>query len=94
VVNVGVTKALLNKIVAPLDVLARTTLVPVVTAPLNVAPFELATVNVRSDVEAPICPDTAIVPPVPELIVKDCVLAVVPLIELLNEILFEVLFYL
>ena len=88
VVNVGVTKAPLNKIVAPLDVLARTTLVPVVTAPLNVAPFELATVNVRSDVEVPICPDTAIVPPVPELIVKDCVLAVVPLIELLNTISF------
>ncbi len=54
VVKVGVTKAPLNKIVALLDVLARTTLVPVVTAPLNVVPFELAIVNVRSDVEVPI----------------------------------------
>ena len=54
VVKVGVVNAPLNKIVAPLDVLAITTLVPVVTAPVNVVPFELATVNVRSDVDVPV----------------------------------------
>ena len=54
VVKVGVVNAPLNKIVAPFDVLAITTLVPVVTAPVNVAPFEFVKVNVDSDVEVPV----------------------------------------
>ena len=54
VVRVGVVNAPLNKIVVPLEVLLRTTLVPVVTAPVNVAPFEFVRVNVNSDVEVPV----------------------------------------
>ena len=54
VVRVGVVNAPLNKIVAPLDVLVITTLVPVVTAPVNVAPFEFVRVKVKSDIEVPV----------------------------------------
>ena len=78
VVKVGVINAPLKLIV--FVVLVRTTLVPVVTAPVKVVLPELVTVRVASVVPLPIAPFILIAPAV--LKAKDSVLACVPLIEL------------
>ena len=84
VVKVGVLTLFKNDTVAALAVLLSTMLVPVVTAPVKVAPPEWVRVKVASGVVAPIAPLTVTIPPVPALMLKDSVLLVVPLMLLLN----------
>jgi hypothetical protein len=78
VVRVGVVKAPLKVIAVASVVSVRTTLVPVVTAPLKVAPLLLVTVRVASEVPVPIVLLAAIAPPVPAFKLRLCVLASVP----------------
>ena len=74
---------------APEEVFVITILVPVFTAPLNVAPPELVIVNVDNEV-APMAPLTLMVPEEPLLIVSAWVLALVPLTALLKLMLLPV----
>ena len=88
-VNVAVVRLPLKVTKVPEEVFVITILVPVVIAPLNVAPPELVIVNVDNEV-APIAPLTLMVPVEPLLIVSAWVLALVPLTVLLKLMLLPV----
>ena len=79
VVSTGVLKLSAKRMVWPATVSLNTTLVPVVTALLNVAPLLLVNVKVLSDVVCPTAPVTLTAPVVPAFKLSDSVLAVVPL---------------
>ena len=85
-VNVAVVRLPLKVTKVLEEVFVITMLVPVVTAPLNVAPPELVIVNVDNEV-VPTAPLTLMVPVEPLLIVSAWVLVLVPLTVLLNEML-------
>ena len=74
----GVVKLSANVMVCPSVVSANTTLVPVVTALLNVAPLLFVSVSVLSDVLWPTAPVTLTAPVLLASKVNDWVLAVVP----------------
>jgi hypothetical protein len=82
-VNVAVVRLLSKVTKVPEEVFVITTLVPVFTLPLNVAPPELVIVSVDKEV-VPIAPLTLIVPEEPLLMVNAWVLALVPLTVLLK----------
>ena len=71
-------RAPVNSMAAASVVSVKTTLVPVVTAPVKVAPLLFVTVRVASEVPVPIVLLAAIAPPVPAFSVRLCVLATVP----------------
>ena len=81
VVSTGVLKLSAKRMVWPATVSLNTTLVPVVTALLNVAPLLLVKVKVLSEVVCPTAPVTLTVPVVPAFKLSDSVLAVLPLTE-------------
>ena len=88
-VNVAVVRLPLKVTKAPEELFVITMLVPVFTAPLNVAPPELVIVSVDKEV-VPMAPLTLMVPEEPLLIVSAWVLALVPLTVLLKLMLFPV----
>jgi hypothetical protein len=89
-VNVAVVRLPLKVTKLLEEVFVITTLVPVVTLPVNVVPPEFVIVKDDKDVLAPRLPLMVIVPEEPLFSVSPWVLALVPFTVLLNEILFPV----